>query len=254
MTHFTVMNFIRKYPFLLFFLFISASIYAVKEITAEDLVLTQKTPQGRLIRCYKKGNNGKKILLIGSIHGNEKAGIILSIKVLNYLFEKPGSINTLICIPTVNPDGNSSDKRTNSNNIDINRNFPSSNWVYSDSSKLELKKKMFWGGNQPASEIETRFILKVDSLFHPDALIILHQFMDCVQYDGTGMDLAKFIAVRSKQKLLDNIGYTTEGSIGSYFGEDKRKEVVTIEIPENPSDTLQMNIVNAIVDAVTTGY
>lgn len=249
------MTIIRKYSiFFLITLFLSASLFAVKDIVSGELVLSEKTPINNMIHCYKKGNNGKKILLIGCIHGNEKAGILLSIKVLNEIFGTDKLTNTLLCIPTADPDGNVLDKRTNSNKIDINRNFPSTNWVHTDSAKLKEKKKPFWGGNYAASEIETQFILKIDSLYHPDALIILHQFMDCVQYDGTGMPLAEFISKRTGQKLLDNIGYTTEGSIGSYFGDDKRKEVVTIEIPENPADSLQQNIVKVLVDIIKTGY
>lgn len=246
---------IRKYLiFFLILLFLSASLFAVRNIASDELVLSEKTPLNNLIRCYKKGNNGKKILLIGCIHGNEKAGILLSAKVLNAVFSKTEMTNTLICIPTVNPDGNFLDKRTNSNNVDLNRNFPSTNWVHEDSARLEAKKKIFWGGMKPASETETKFILKIDSIYKPDVFIILHQFMNCVQFDGIGFRLASFIAYRTKQKLLDNIGYSTEGSIGSYFGDDKRREVVTIEIPKDPPDSLQQNIVNALVEAVEKGY
>jgi protein MpaA len=239
---------------LLIILFLSASIYAIRSTISDELVLTEKTQLGNIIRCYKVGSTGKKILLIGCIHGNEKAGIFLSVKVLNEIFSNNKLTNTLLCIPTADPDGNVLDKRTNSNKIDINRNFPATNWVRTDSAKLKKDKKPFWGGTYSASEMETQFILKIDSLYHPDALIILHQFMDCVQYDGTGMPLAEFISKRTGQKLLDNIGYKTEGSIGSYFGDDKRKEVVTIEIPENPSDSLQLNIVKTLVDVIKTGY
>ncbi len=233
---------------------VSTSIFALHVLISDELVLTQITPLKNLIRCYKKGNSGTKILLIGCVHGNEKAGILISAKVLNEIFERNGIKNTLICIPTANPDGNLLDTRTNANRVDINRNFPASNWVRTDSSKLYYDKKSFWGGIQPASETETKFILKVDSLYHPDAFIILHQFMNCVQYDGNGLTLASFIAKRTGQKLLDNIGYKTEGSIGSYFGENKRKEVVTIELPDNPPDSLQQKLVNALVDAVANGY
>lgn len=238
----------------LFLLFISASLFAIRGSVSDELVLTEKTPMNNTLRCYKVGTDGKKILLIGCIHGNEKAGILLSIKVLNEIFSSDKTANTLLCIPTANPDGNILDRRTNSNKIDINRNFPASNWVHTDSAKLKGIKKPFWGGNYAGSEMETQFILKIDSLFHPDALIILHQFMDCVQYDGTGKPLAEFISKRTGQKLLDNIGYTTEGSIGSYFGDDKRKEVITIEIPENPPDTLQQDIVSTLVDVIKNGY
>jgi len=249
------MLFKKGYTFLVTaFVLLSFSLHAIEGANDKELVLTGKTPLNNLIRCYKFGNCGKKILLIGCIHGNEKAGILLSIKVSNEIFASRINKNTLIYIPTANPDGNALNTRTNSNKIDINRNFPATNWAYTDSSMLKPDKKKYWGGMWPTSEMETRFILHVDSLFHPEAIIILHQFLDCVQYDGTGRPLAEFISNITKQKLLDNIGYKTEGSIGSYFGDDKRREVITIEIPENPPDSLQQNIVCALVDVIQNGY
>jgi protein MpaA len=244
----------RTILFIFFLILISVSLFALHSVLSDELIMTQITPLKHLIRCYKKGNGGENILLIGCIHGNEKAGILISMRVLNEIFARNEMQNTLICIPTVNPDGNVLNTRTNSNMIDINRNFPARNWVYVDSAKLIGDKKYFWGGNSPTTETETKFILKVDSLYHPDAFIILHQFLNCVQYDGTGIKLGTFISKYTKQKLLDNIGYKTEGSVGSYFGDDKQKEVVTIELPENPSDSLQQNLVNALVDAVAKGY
>ena len=248
---------LRTKKYIYFFaliIFLSSSFFAVRAYVSDEPVLSVRTQLNNFIRCYKKGNGGKKILLIGCVHGNEKAGIMLSYEVLNNILSKTSLKNTLICIPSANPDGNSLDKRTNSNNIDINRNFPSLNWVYLDSAKMDQKKKVLWGGIKPASEVETKFILKLDSIYKPDAFIILHQFMNCVQYDGNGFRLAAFISFRTKQKLLENIGYPIEGSIGNYFGVDRHREVVTIEIPENPSDTLKHNIINSLIEAVEKGY
>ncbi|NTW32550.1 MAG: murein peptide amidase A [Bacteroidetes bacterium] len=245
----------KKIIFFVFSLFLfSISLFAIKNIIIDELVLTKKTPLNNEIRCYKKGNSGKNILLIGCIHGDEKAGIMLSIQVMNKIFSKNIIKNTLLCIPTANPDGNILNTRTNSHKIDINRNFPSLNWEYLDSSKLKKDKVIFWGGKQPSSEMETNFILKVDSIYNPSAIIILHQFLNCVEYDGLGQSLAEFISKQTKQELLDYIGYPTSGSIGSYFGNDKKKEIVTIEIPDNPSDSLQQNIVNALVEVIEKGY
>jgi len=220
----------------------------------DQLLFSKKSPLNNEIRCYKAGNSGSTILLIGCIHGPEKNGITTSIRVLNELFAKKDLKNTLICIPTVNPDGNINNTRTNSNKIDINRNFPATNWKYQDSAKLKKDKKTYWGGKFPASEAETRLLMKLDSIYKPSAIIVLHQFLNCVEYDGTGSKLAQFISSQTGQVLKEDIGYSTPGSLGSYFGGDFRREVVTIEIPKNPSDTLQNNLVKALVDVVEKGY
>lgn len=238
--------------FLLSSLLMSA--FTFKNNIIDELVYFKKTPLNNSIYCYKKGNKGKNILLIGSMHGNEKAGIPISIKIMNAVFAQSSAVNTLICIPSLNPDGNILNKRGNSNNVDINRNFPAMNWVYKDSSLVENDKKIYWGGKKPASEEETKFILELDSIFHFNAIIVLHQFMNCVEYDGPAFQLATYLSYRTGQELKEDIGYTTEGSLGSYFGVDKQIEVITIEIPKDPSDTLQENITNAITDIVVKGY
>ena len=220
----------------------------------DQLLFTEKSPMNNEIRCYKAGDSGSTILLIGCIHGHEKNGIVTSLKVLNELFLKKELKNTLICIPSVNPDGNINNTRTNSNKVDINRNFPATNWTYQDSAKLKKDKKSYWGGKFPSSEFETKLILKIDSIYKPSAIIVLHQFLNCVEFDGTGLKLAQFISAQTGQKLKEDIGYSTPGSLGSYFGGDFRREVVTIEIPANPSDTLQNNLVKALVDVIEKGY
>jgi len=224
------------------------------EGNTDQLIFTKKSPNNNEIRCYKAGNGGSTILLIGCIHGPEKNGITTSIRVLNELYTKKELKNTLICIPSVNPDGNINNTRTNSNKIDINRNFPATNWKYQDSARLKKDKKTYWGGKSPASESETKLILKLDSIYKPSAIIVLHQFLNCVEYDGTGSKLAQFISSQTGQVLKEDIGYSTPGSLGSYFGGDLHKEVVTIEIPKNPSDTLQNNLVKALVTVVEKGY
>lgn len=237
----------------IFFLF--SFIILTAGITVTDIiVIKDKTIKGNIMYYYKRGDNGKKILLIGTVHGNEKIGIILSIKILNEIFSKDKLANTLICIPSANPDGNILNTRMNANRVDINRNFPSKNWIYEDSAKIKRDKKGFWGGNQPASEKETKFILKIDSLYNPDVVIVLHQYFDFVNYDGKGKTLAEFISLRTGMRIEDDMGYDTPGSMGSYFGHDKQKEVVTIEMPEFPADSLQRDIVKTLVEVVEKGY
>jgi len=82
-----------------------------------------------------------KVLLIGTIHGDETAGYVLLLRLINYLLTNYStnqevkmlldSIEIHIC-PLANPDGTynggnntvSGATRYNSNNVDLNRNFP----------------------------------------------------------------------------------------------------------------------------------
>jgi carboxypeptidase D len=72
------------------------------------------------------------IRLIGGIHGNEKMGIELLIRFIEYLTVNYGNVPTVtdlvnsryICIiPVLNPDGLVNNSRYNSRGVDLNRNF-----------------------------------------------------------------------------------------------------------------------------------
>ena len=65
----------------------------------------------------------KNILVIGVFHGDEPQGEYLINK---YLKENDSN---LMFIPCLNPDGKNLKTRQNANNVDLNRNFPTKNWI-----------------------------------------------------------------------------------------------------------------------------
>ena len=79
--------------------------------------------QGRPITAYRLGTPGGKVVLaVGSIHGDEQAGI----EIVEYLRDAapiPAGLDVWV-IPTINPDGNAVDSEGNANGVDLNRNWP----------------------------------------------------------------------------------------------------------------------------------
>lgn len=82
------------------------------------------------------------VRLTGGIHGNEKIGMEILLRLISYLTSNYGSDTTVteivnsryICIiPVLNPDGLASNSRYNSNGVDLNRNFDDAynNWAAS---------------------------------------------------------------------------------------------------------------------------
>ena len=88
-----------------------------------------------------------KVLVIGCMHGDEPQGNYL---INEYLKEYPNS--NLAFIPCLNKYGVEHNVRTNSNGVDLNRNFPTANWELTE-------KNEFFGGTSPASEAETLFVM-----------------------------------------------------------------------------------------------
>ena len=88
--------------------------------------------------------------VIGCFHGDEPQGEDLINRYLSE-HEKEG----VLFIPCLNPDGKMLCERTNSRGVDLNRNFPTKNWEHSETSSD------YYGGNKPASEIETQFLVYI---------------------------------------------------------------------------------------------
>lgn len=190
-----------------------------------DLELKITSPKGNEIlllkRCLEEFS--KTILIIGVFHGDEVDGEYL---IDRYLETKRDTANRLLFVPCLNPDGKSQRTRTNASGVDLNRNFPCANWAQSE-------KDEYFGGEKPASEIETQFLVYVIERYKPDVILAFHEPYRVVNYDGPAKGLAQKISEITGYKVEENIGYPTPGSFGTYCGVEKNIPVITLELPEN---------------------
>lgn len=187
--------------------------------------MKQLTVQNNEIECIdlKPEKWEKTVLTIGVFHGDEPEGEYL---IRRFLSCHPEPKNRLLFIPCLNPDGKNVNKRTNGRGVDLNRNFPTSNWVNS-------KKDEYYGGDFSGSEFETKFITEIIDKYHPDAILTLHAPYKVVNYDGPANALAKIISGITGYPVQENIGYPTPGSFGTYCGIERNIPTITLELPEN---------------------
>ena len=178
-----------------------------------------KTKNGHEI-CLTGNENHSNTLVIGVFHGDEPQGKFL---IEEYIKQNPQS--SLLFIPCLNPDGLQLNQRTNSNGVDLNRNFPTKNWVLGE-------KDQFFGGHEPASEIETQFLIDTINEFIPDIILTLHAPYKVVNYDGPAKDLAEGISQIINYPVEENIGYPTPGSFGTYAGIERNIKTITLELDE----------------------
>lgn len=164
-------------------------------------------------------DNYKNILVIGVFHGDEPQGEIL---INNYL--KSNSSN-LLFIPCLNPDGRVLNTRQNANNIDLNRNFPTNNWIKSED-------KQYYGGEEAASEIETKFVLNILEKYKPKAILTLHSPYCVVNYDGDAKEIAEKCSEFINYPVEEDIGYPTPGSFGTYCGKERNIPTITLELSD----------------------
>lgn len=164
--------------------------------------------QGRDITAYSFGTGPEKIIFVGGTHGNEKSSAYILNDWISYLETNPDIIpsnRTVIIIPKLSPDGFAANRRTNANNVDLNRNFPAHNWktgvVEPDHSFLPNG-----GGVAPLSEPESKALADFVLSQQPRLVLTYHADADVVAPNGAGdsVGLARIYADKSPVWFLAN--------------------------------------------------
>lgn len=178
-----------------------------------------KTAQGNSINLFMNKEHNS-VLVLGCMHGDEPQGEYL---INEYI--KSNTDTKLMFVPCVNPDGVKAKTRVNSNGVDINRNFPTKNWELTE-------KNEFFGGNTPASEIETKFLVEIIEKYKPKFILTLHAPYKVVNYDGDALEIAEKISEIINYPVESSIGYPTPGSFGTWAGIEKNIPTITLELDE----------------------
>ena len=188
-----------------------------------------KTKENNTISLLETQNDNydKIVLIIGVFHGEEPQGEYL---INEFLKTDLSNIkNKLFIIPCLNPDGKNKNQRQNANGVDLNRNFPTKNWRITS-------RKEYFGGTEPASEIETKFMIEVLAEHKVDAILSIHAPFEIVNYDGPAKELAEKISDITGYPVQGDIGYPTPGSFGNYCGVERNIPTITLELPETKTN------------------
>jgi protein MpaA len=186
-----------------------------------------KSAAGHNIPLYMSGEIStfkmKPILIVGGVHGDEPEGVWLSEHCLEWLKSNPVSVPWLL-VTCLNPDGFLIRERTNSRKVDLNRNFPSSNW------STEHSKARYYPGPHPQSEPEVQALVRLIDKANPQLIIHCHSWKPCVVYTGEpGLRDSERLGRSSGYQVQPDIGYPTPGSLGEYGWKDKKIPVICIE-------------------------
>jgi murein peptide amidase A len=170
---------------------------------------------------------GKKILVIGLIHGDEAESGAVALRWAERLLGLE-SRNSWRIVPISNPDGLALKQRTNARGVDLNRNFPSADWdktAIQHWSKKEDPRR--YPGPYAASEPETRCVMSHIAQFRPDFIISVHTPYGILDFDGPKLsELPKV-----KGLPWRSLG-TFPGSLGRYMWHDQSVPVLTVELKD----------------------
>lgn len=191
--------------------------------------------EGRPIEMTRFGSAPGGLLIIAGIHGDEPTSTYVARRLLACLESSPEWYRelSLAVIPCANPDGLARGRRTNAHVVDLNRNFPASNWK-------RARSAIGFGGKTPGSEPETVALLDAIAAIRPRLIISIHSMTgggQCNNYDGPAEDFARLLSRNNGYPVRANIGYPTPGSLGSWAGIDRNIPIVTLELPrQTPGD------------------
>jgi protein MpaA len=183
-------------------------------------VLLGSSVEGRPVEGLEFGQGDDVVLIMATIHGSETAGTPLVRRLGDYLTERPALLEgrRVLLIPVANPDGMALGVRHNARGVDLNRNFPASNYRSAASH-----------GQSAMSEPESIAIHRALETYQPDRIVSIHQPLSCIDYDGPAEDLARAMAAHTDLRV-EKLG-GRPGSLGSYAGITLGIPIITVELP-----------------------
>jgi N-acetylmuramoyl-L-alanine amidase len=134
--------------------------------------------QDRPLRAERVGEGPVKVLVVGSIHGNETAGHAVIGRLRR---SRPSAGVELWLVDSVNPDGARRGTRQNARGVDLNRNF-GRRWAGGG-----RPFDTFFPGRRAFSEPESRAVRRLARRIRPAVSVWYHQHMRLVNL-STGAD------------------------------------------------------------------
>jgi murein peptide amidase A len=186
--------------------------------------------KGRPITVVHRAFPGanKRLVVIGSIHGDERAGL----RVVRDLLGRrlPRKVD-LYLLRTANPDGVAADRRTNADHVDLNRNFPY-RW------RSINKGTETWSGPAALSEPESQALRTFVRTVDPALVVVFHQPLFGVGAQDSTLPVVRALAKGIGLPVRDfHCTGACYGSFTSWVNNRTGSVAVTVEFGHTASDS-----------------
>lgn len=204
---------------------------------------------GRAILAYTFGSGDKTKLYVGGIHGNEHSSRYLLDAWRNELEAQAPGIpagTRVVVIPNANPDGMAANTRTNAHNVDLNRNFNTSDWK-SDVQTVTGQPFPGGGGPSPESEPETKALAAFSREVAPQFTMSFHSAAAYVIGNGCGSSASiadRYAQLTRYRNMTGNssaFAYEITGTYDDWLCERLGRTSVLVELVSNTSQEFPRN-------------
>jgi len=185
---------------------------------------------GRAINAWRVGERNKHtktVVLMSAIHGNER-----QIPQILWSLRDGARIHgvNMWLIPVANPDGRARDTRQNAHGVDLNRNFPTG-WVHTTGH--------YGSGPRPASEPETRALMRFFKKVHPWRIVSFHQPLHGVDIADKNVTFSRRLA-RALRLPAEKVtcGGVCGGTMTQWYNSHFKGTAITVEYGASPSKHL----------------
>lgn len=196
--------------------------------------------KGRPIIAYYFGSGSSTVLYTGGMHGSEGSSTTTLQAWVNYLQSRAADVipagKRVVVVPNTNPDGIAAGSRYNANNVNIGRNFATSNWKadIETSSGIAVNG----GGTSATSEPESKALATLTSQLRPRLEISFHssgrlvganKFGDSVAVGDIYANLVGYKTMFYDAEAV--MGYPMTGEYEDWMGESMGIPAILIELP-----------------------
>lgn len=181
-----------------------------------------RSVEDRPIVVEHYGDDGPVLFVLSAIHGHERLAVTYGERFRTQLqagFAQHHGLQ-VVFMQATNPDGIAIYERHNVNDIDLNRNFPTSNFSPGGP-----------GGDTPLSEPEAEAIRDAVDASGLSAVLTVHCCVPGFDHDGPAEPLAEAMSqAMDPAHRFDVIKLgASPGSLGSYVGLDMNRPIITVE-------------------------
>jgi protein MpaA len=198
-----------------------------------------RSVDGRPLRAIRLGatRRGRPLLVVGSIHGDESAGIAIARDLIDDGAVWPVPVWV---VPDLNPDGTARGTRQDARGVDLNRNFP---YRWRAAGRPSDPQ---YPGPVALSEPESRFACRLVARIRPAVTIWFHQHLDLVDRSGGDPAVERAYARLVQRPLVRLPRYP--GSVAGW--QDHVFPGSTAFVVELPAGTLDRARVERYSDAI----